>query len=59
MTIGLWVVLGALAVAIEVAAWRGAGAGLERLVGAAARPPAGRVLLLLGWLWVGWHFFGR
>jgi Family of unknown function (DUF6186) len=23
------------------------------------RPPAGRALILLGWLWLGWHYFAR
>jgi hypothetical protein len=23
------------------------------------RPRAGRLLVLLGWLWLGWHFFSR
>jgi Family of unknown function (DUF6186) len=23
------------------------------------RRPAGRLLVLLGWLWLGWHYFAR
>jgi hypothetical protein len=23
------------------------------------RPKTGRVLLLAGWLWLGWHYFSR
>ena len=23
------------------------------------RPRAGRVLVLLGWVWLGWHYFAR
>lgn len=23
------------------------------------RPKAGRALILLGWLWLGWHYFAR
>jgi Family of unknown function (DUF6186) len=23
------------------------------------RPRAGRALILLGWLWLGWHYFAR
>lgn len=23
------------------------------------RPTAGRALILLGWLWLGWHYFAR
>jgi Family of unknown function (DUF6186) len=29
------------------------------LLGYAMRPRAGRLLILLGWLWLGWHFFSR
>lgn len=33
--------------------------GLGELLGYAMRPRAGRFLILLGWLWLGWHFFSR
>jgi hypothetical protein len=32
---------------------------LGELLGYAMRPRAGRFLILLGWLWLGWHFFSR
>ena len=28
-------------------------------LGYAMRSKAGRVLILLGWLWLGWHYFSR
>lgn len=28
-------------------------------LGYVMRPKAGRVLILLGWLWLGWHYFAR
>lgn len=28
-------------------------------LGYVMRPKAGRALVLLGWLWLGWHFFSR
>lgn len=32
---------------------------LGEVLGYAMRPKAGRFLILLGWLWLGWHFFAR
>jgi len=32
---------------------------LGQFLGFAMRPRAGRLLILLGWLWLGWHFFSR
>jgi hypothetical protein len=32
---------------------------LGQILGYAMRPRAGRFLILLGWLWLGWHFFSR
>jgi ABC-type dipeptide/oligopeptide/nickel transport system permease subunit len=32
---------------------------LGEFLGYAMRPRAGRFLILLGWLWLGWHFFSR
>jgi hypothetical protein len=32
---------------------------LGEILGYAMRPRVGRLLILLGWLWVGWHFFAR
>jgi hypothetical protein len=28
-------------------------------LGYVMRPRAGRALVLLGWLWLGWHYFAR
>jgi hypothetical protein len=28
-------------------------------LGYVMRPPAGRALILAGWLWLGWHYFAR
>ena len=28
-------------------------------LGYVMRPAAGRALILLGWLWLGWHYFAR
>ena len=28
-------------------------------LGYVMRPKAGRALILLGWLWLGWHYFAR
>lgn len=32
---------------------------LGEWLGYAMRPKAGRALILLGWLWLGWHYFAR
>jgi hypothetical protein len=32
---------------------------LGEWLGYAMRPRAGRLLILLGWLWLGWHYFSR
>lgn len=32
---------------------------LGQLLGYVMRPWAGRFLILLGWLWLGWHYFSR
>lgn len=32
---------------------------LGEVLGYAMRPKAGRLLILVGWLWLGWHFFAR
>jgi Family of unknown function (DUF6186) len=32
---------------------------LGEWLGYVMRPAAGRVLILLGWLWLGWHYFAR
>ncbi len=32
---------------------------LGEWLGYVMRPKAGRALILLGWLWLGWHYFAR
>jgi Family of unknown function (DUF6186) len=32
---------------------------LGEWLGHVMRPRAGRLLVLLGWLWLGWHYFSR
>jgi hypothetical protein len=32
---------------------------LGQWLGYVMRPRAGRLLILLGWLWLGWHYFSR
>jgi hypothetical protein len=32
---------------------------LGQWLGYVMRPWAGRLMILLGWLWLGWHFFSR
>ncbi|MGH3410171.1 MAG: DUF6186 family protein [Streptosporangiaceae bacterium] len=32
---------------------------LGQWLGYLMRPRVGRVLILLGWLWLGWHYFAR
>jgi Family of unknown function (DUF6186) len=32
---------------------------LSEWLGYIMRPRAGRALVLLGWLWLGWHYFAR
>ena len=59
-TIVVWVALvlvalGLEAVAVATRRLAGVGATLSRL----ARPPAGRLVLALGWMWLGWHVFAR
>lgn len=32
---------------------------LGEWLGYLMRPKAGRAIILLGWLWLGWHYFAR
>lgn len=32
---------------------------LSEWLGYVMRPRSGRALVLLGWLWLGWHYFAR
>lgn len=57
----LWWILAGAALAIEMAAHvvRSPLQGIEWALRAIARHRVGRVLLLLGWGWLGWHLFVR
>jgi Family of unknown function (DUF6186) len=61
----LWSVLVVTAVGLAVTAHRGSRRSARpparpgSLWSAAMRNPFGRALVLLGWMWLGWHFFAR
>ncbi len=61
-TFGVWAVLAAVAVAAQVVAvasrGRRVGAAGGAVTFAVSRRWA-RVLILLGWAWLGWHAFAR
>jgi hypothetical protein len=56
-----WVVLAAAAVALEVRARLSSGrlAGIADVFDRVIGSPAGRAVLLVAWLWTGWHVFAR
>ncbi|MHB8219477.1 MAG: DUF6186 family protein [Acidimicrobiales bacterium] len=61
-TFVIWALLGlaTLAVAIlAVAGRRGRVARPGALLGPVGAHPTVRVALVLGWMWLGWHFFAR
>jgi hypothetical protein len=57
----VWALLGAALVAgqLIVVTSRGRGAGLGALVVRITSNPGGRVVLVLGWMFLGWHAFAR
>jgi hypothetical protein len=60
--IAAWAVLAGLLLALELAARTGLGRSLptlDELAAAVAGAPGGRVALVLGWMWLGWHLFVR
>ena len=60
VVLATWAVLAAGLVACEVLALLGrAVAGSSAVLGAMSAAPVRRVLLFVGWMWVGWHFFAR
>ena len=58
--VGFVVVIAAL-LALEVLGRRKIGRipTLGEWLGYVMRRPAGRLVILAGWLWLGWHFFAR
>ena len=58
--IGFAAALGAL-VTLEIVARRGTTRipALGQWLGYVMRARTGRALILLGWLWLGWHYFAR
>ncbi|HAM00830.1 MAG TPA: hypothetical protein DCQ30_01160 [Acidimicrobiaceae bacterium] len=60
LVLAVWATVAAGPVVCEVLALRGRGvAGLRTALGALSATGARRVLLFVGWMWVGWHFFAR
>jgi hypothetical protein len=60
--IAVWAVLAALLLALELAARTGFRLTLptfDEVVATVGGAPAGRVALMLGWMWLGWHLFVR
>ena len=60
-TLVVWVVIGAVVVVGQLVAVRSKGRlpGLGALVGRVTGYRAGRYLLVLFWMWLGWHAFAR
>jgi hypothetical protein len=60
-SLALWAVLAALFVVAETLAHLGA--HRVRSIGSVAAPLLARtpwrIAILLGWMWLGWHFFAR
>jgi hypothetical protein len=61
VTLVVWAALGLALVAVQLAASvsKGRFPGLGALVVRGRRNPVGRVILLLAWMWLGWHAFAR
>jgi len=61
LTLVVWGVLVVAAAALEVAGRRRADglAPFGQVLGALRAPLVGRSLLLVGWMWLGWHLFAR
>lgn len=57
----LWALLAALLVGCEAlsVATRRRFAGVRKVLDLASASDAGLVVVLLGWMWLGWHFFAR
>jgi hypothetical protein len=61
ITIALWIAIAAAAVGVEVAAYasRRLIAPASAVARLATRPVAGRIVVSLAWMWLGWHVFAR
>ena len=61
ITIAIWIAIAALVVGFEVLAWtkRRLIAPVAAVARLAVRPVVGRVVVSLGWMWLGWHVFAR
>lgn len=57
----VWALLGAAVAAGQVVAALSGGRfpGLGPLVARITARPVGRVVMVLGWMWLGWHAFAR
>jgi hypothetical protein len=60
-TLVVWAVLGALVVGCQIVAVVTSGRfpGVGPLVRRVTVNPGGRGVLVLGWMWLGWHAFAR
>lgn len=61
VTVAVWAILVAAALLLE-ALGRRRTAGLvpaKDIVRGLVRAPAGRAILAIGWMWLGWHLFAR
>jgi hypothetical protein len=59
LTLAGYAVLAAAIAAYELRARRRGTATFANALALVVRSPAGRVVLLAGWLWFGWHLFVR
>lgn len=57
----LWAALGALLVVVQVGALASGGRWppIGWAVAKVTAVPAGRAVLVVGWMWLGWHAFAR
>lgn len=61
ITVGGFVVIIAAMVILEILGRRPSSRipALGEWLGFVMRPRAGRAVILVGWLWLGWHYFAR
>jgi len=60
-TLVVWAVLGAVLAACQIAAVlsRGRRPGLGTLLRRVTAGATGRIVVVLAWMWLGWHTFAR